>query len=251
MIVEGETVLITGGCGGIGLAMAGRFVGLGKKVILVDRNLDKGRDIADHADVRLVEIDFADEVEAERHLAGLVEEGVAPDILINNIGVSPKRDAAGNRLTAWTVSPEAWREIFAVNATSHFLCVRAFVPGMIDRRRGRVINIGSYAARTGGYQAASHYQATKAAVLGFTRALAREAAPYGITVNAINPGRIITPMTADVSPEVNEAFIKSIPLGRLGVADDIAKVAVFLASDLSDYITGTAIEVNGGVYLTP
>src|SRR6185369_3502930 len=113
------------------------------------------------------------------------------------------------------------------------------------------VNIASYVTRIGGYQACAHYTASKSAVLGLTKALARELAPYGIRVNAINPGRIDTPMTQDVPKEVSEGLIPQIPAGRLGVPADIAKAALFLCSDLSDYMTGTALEVNGGLYVGP
>ncbi len=249
MKVHGKTVLITGGCGGLGLAMAERFLALDKTVVLLDRNIARGAPIADKGDVRLVEIDFADAAGAEQCLRDLVETGLAPDILINNVGVSPKFDANGDRLKAWTIDLVGWNDIFAVNVTSHFLCTRVFLPHMIARGYGRVINIGSYAARTGGHQGTAHYQTTKSANLGFTRALAREAAPHGITVNAISPGRVMTHINADAPAAINEAFAKTVPLGRLGVPDDVAKAAVFFASDFADYITGASLDVNGGVFM--
>jgi 3-oxoacyl-[acyl-carrier protein] reductase len=122
---------------------------------------------------------------------------------------------------------------------------------MMERKFGRIVNIASYAARIGGYQAAVHYTTSKAAILGFTKSLAREVAAYGILVNAINPGRIETPMTRDVPKEVSAGLILQIPCGRLGVPKDIANVALFLCSDLADYMTGTAVEVNGGLYVGP
>ena len=114
---------------------------------------------------------------------------------------------------------------------------------------GRIINLASLAARTGGYVAPVHYVVTKAGVLGLTKVLAKEAAPLGINVNAINPGRIDTPMIHDVPDEVNQVYVDRIPAGRLGLPEDVAKVVLFLASDLSGYITGTSIEVNGGLFM--
>jgi NAD(P)-dependent dehydrogenase (short-subunit alcohol dehydrogenase family) len=252
MQIAGRTVFITGGCGGIGLAAAQRFLEQGKLVVLIDKDTEKGRAAFNGStSVRLVQVDLSDREQLAASLRELSSEGISPDVLVNNAGISPKFDAEGNRLKVWTIDLDQWDQVMAVNLTSYFQCIRHCLPEMIERRTGRIINVGSYAARTGGYQATSHYQVSKSAIFGLTRAVAKEAAPFGITVNTVNPGRIMTSMTADVSPEVNEQFIKSVPLGRLGVPDDVAKAIVFLASDHADYITGAAIEVNGGVFMSP
>jgi 3-oxoacyl-[acyl-carrier protein] reductase len=252
MKITGQSALITGGCGGIGLASAQHFLAQGMRVILLDREIKKGRHILnDHKNARFVQVDLADRDALAGVLNLLAAEGLSPDVLINNAGISPKLDASGNRLKTWTINLDQWDDVLATNLTPYFQCIRHCLPAMMERNFGRIINIGSYAARTGGYQATMHYQVSKSAIFGLTRAVAREAAPYGITVNTVNPGRIVTPMTADVSPEVNASFIQSVPLGRLGVPEDIAKTIVFLASDYADYITGAAIEVNGGVFMSP
>jgi 3-oxoacyl-[acyl-carrier protein] reductase len=252
MQITGHSVLITGGCGGIGLATARRFLNQGKFVILLDKDIEKGKSaLGDNENVRYVQVELSDREQLATRLQELTSEGISPDILVNNAAISPKLDANGNRLKVWTIDLDQWDQVMAVNLTSYFQCIRHCLPEMIERRAGRIINIGSYAARTGGYQATSHYQVSKSAIFGLTRAVAKEAAPFGITVNTVNPGRIVSPMTADVSPEVNEQFIKAIPLGRLGLPDDVAKAVTFLASDHADYITGAAIEVNGGVFMSP
>jgi NAD(P)-dependent dehydrogenase (short-subunit alcohol dehydrogenase family) len=245
-------VFITGGCGGIGLAVGRRFALMGKRVVLLDIDIGKGEALSrQQPRVQRVRVDLADPVEVAECLQRLASENIAPDVLVNCVGISPKLDSEGNRLKLWTTTVDQWRRVFDVNVTSYFVCQRELIPGMIERGYGRIINIGSYAARTGGYQGAAHYQTAKNAILGMTRAVAREVARHGITVNTVNPGRIATQMTRDVPDSVNEAFISSIPLGRLGEPDDVAKVVVFLASDLADYITGAAIEVNGGVFMGP
>lgn len=252
MQITGHTALITGGCGGIGLATAQIFLAQGKRVVLLDRNIEKGKQILkDHQNTIFVQVDLADKKALAEVLDKLSAEDLLPDILVNNAGVSPKLGADGNRLKTWTIDLEQWDDVLATNLTPYFQCIRHCLPAMMQRKSGRIINIGSYAARTGGYQATMHYQVSKSAIFGLTRAVAREAAPYGITVNTVNPGRIITPMTADVSPEVNAAFIQSVPLGRLGMPEDVAKAITFLASDYANYITGAAIEVNGGVFMSP
>jgi 3-oxoacyl-[acyl-carrier protein] reductase len=225
---------------------------LGKRVVLLDRDIRKADTlIAREPRVQAVEVDLSDAAAAQRCFDALDTAGVQADILVNSVGISPKFDARGERLRFWTTPPEEWIRLFDVNVMSYVACQRAVIPGMIERRYGRIVNVGSYAARTGGYQGASHYQTAKSAILGMTRALAREVGRYGITVNTVNPGRIRTPMTQDVSPAVNAAFVDSIPLGRLGEPEDVAGAAVFLASSLADYITGAALEVNGGVFMNP
>ncbi len=252
MQLRGSSVMITGGCGGIGLATGRAFAERGLAVTLVDREIERGAALAAEFDaVELVACDLGSAGEIEERLGPYAAQERAPDILINNVGISPKYGPDGNRLKAWTTTLDQWNQVMAVNVTSHFLCARLVLPAMIERRAGRIVNVASYAARTTGYQAVTHYVASKSAVLGLTKALAKEASPFGVNVNAINPGRIVTEMTRDVPEEVNRAVIPQIPAGRLGQPEDIAKVALFLASDLSDYVTGTAIEVNGGLYLGP
>jgi 3-oxoacyl-[acyl-carrier protein] reductase len=247
MNIGGTSVMITGGCGGIGLEMGRLFAAAGKDVVLVDAKIEPGAALAHENDrIRCVQCDLSSASDIERTL-----KDHAADILINNVGISPKFDAAGNRVRTWTMTLEQWNAVMATNVTSFFLCAKVCLPRMMERKFGRIVNIASYAARTGGYQAAVHYTTSKAAILGFTKALAREVAPFGILVNAINPGRIETAMTRDVSQEVNAGLIPQIPAGRLGVPRDIANVTLFLCSDLAGYMTGTAVEVNGGLYVGP
>ncbi|MPZ58936.1 MAG: SDR family oxidoreductase [Rhizobiales bacterium] len=247
MEIGGTNVMITGGCGGIGLEMGRLFAEAGKDVVLVDAKIESGAALArDNARVRCVQCDLSSASDIE-----WVLKDEPADILINNVGISPKFDDAGNRVRTWTMTLDQWNAVMATNVTSFFLCTRLCLPHMMERKFGRIVNIASYAARTGGYQAAVHYTTSKAAILGFTKSLAREVAPYGVRVNAINPGRIESPMTRDVPKEVSEAIIPQIPAGRLGVPRDIANVALFLCSDFADYMTGTAVEVNGGLYVGP
>lgn len=247
MEIGGTNVMITGGCGGMGLEMGRLFAEAGKNVILVDAKIEPGATLArQYKQVRCIQCDLSSPSEIERTL-----KNESADILINNVGISPKFDDAGNRVRTWTMSIDQWNAVMATNVTSFFLCTKMCLPRMMEQKFGRIVNIASYAARVGGYQSAVHYTTSKAAVLGFTKSLAREVASYGIRVNAINPGRIESPMTRDVPKEVSEALIPQIPAGRLGVPRDIANVALFLCSDLADYMTGTAVEVNGGLYVGP
>jgi 3-oxoacyl-[acyl-carrier protein] reductase len=250
MKIRGNTVVITGGCGGIGMAVAREFLKLNKKVVLCDLNIEKGLELAkEYEGVVCLQMDLGDTREIDHHLTPLIQSDNAPDILLNNVGISPKKDDIGTAYRTWEMPLEQWNRVIAVNLTSYFHCSKLVVPAMKRNGGGRIINIASLAARTGGYVAPVHYVVSKSGVLGFTKVLAKETAQFGINVNAINPGRVDTPMIHDVPDEVNQSYIERIPARRLGLPEDIAKVVVFLASDLSDYITGTAIEVNGGLFM--
>lgn len=250
MEIRGNVVLITGGCGGMGIAMAKEFCKFQKKIILCDLNIERGLELArDCKNMRCVQMDMGDSGEIARHLLPLIQSGNSPDILVNNVGISPKGNCAGKTLRTWEMPLEQWNKVLAVNLTSYFYCAKLVLPSMIQKGWGRIINIASLAARTGGQVAPIHYVATKAGVLGLTKIMAKEAGPFGINVNSINPGRIDTPMIHDVPDEVNESYIPKIPVRRLGLPEDIGKVVLFLASDLSDYITGATIEVNGGLFM--
>jgi 3-oxoacyl-[acyl-carrier protein] reductase len=250
--IQGSSVLVTGGCGGIGRAIGERFAREGLQVLLADRDIAPAEELArKYPGIRLLAVDLGDPGEVERHLKPFVDRDELPDILVNGVGISPKSQSPGKAYTTWEMPIEQWLRVMDVNLNAYFYCSRIVLPRMIRRRSGRIVNIASLAARTGGHVAPSHYVATKAGVLGLTKIMAKEAGAYGVTVNAINPGRIDTPMIHDVSDEVNEAYKARIPLGRLGVPDDVASVVLYLASDLADYLTGTTIEVNGGLYMGP
>ena len=160
------------------------------------------------------------------------------DILVNNAGIH-------HHLKSWEIDDQEWRRIMAVNLDGAFLCTNAFTAEMKGRKWGRVINISSSDAFTGTDHEA-HYGASKAALLGLTRALALELAPYGITVNTIAPGWFETDMTSGVVGEHRRKVMEHIPLGRMGQPPEIGYVAAFLASDKASFITGQTIHVNGG-----
>lgn len=252
MKVQGQSVLVTGGCGGIGRAIGERFAREGLQVLLVDRDIAPGVPLTQaYPNVRLLALDLGDHREIDRLLKPYVDRDELPDILVNGVGIAPKSRSPGKAHTTWEMPIEQWLLVMDVNLNAYFYCSRLVLPRMIRRRSGRIVNIASLAARTGGHVAPSHYVTTKAGVLGLTKVMAKEAGPFGVTVNAINPGRIDTPMIHDVPDEVNEAYKARIPLGRLGMPDDVAGVVLYLASDLANYLTGTTIEVNGGLYMGP
>ena len=163
------------------------------------------------------------------------------DILVNNAGIT--RDGLLLRMKR-----ADWDEVLTTNLTAAYLCIQQVLPGMVRRRQGRIINITSVVAQTGN-PGQANYVASKAGILGLTRALAQEVASRNITVNAVAPGFIETAMTDAMSPEAREKLAARIPLGRLGQAMDVAHTVKFLASDEASYITGQVLHVNGGLYL--
>jgi 3-oxoacyl-[acyl-carrier protein] reductase len=163
------------------------------------------------------------------------------DILVNNAGVT--RDGLVLRMKR-----RDWDEVLATNLTAAHLCIQQVLPGMTRRRHGRIINITSVVALTGNAGQAN-YAASKAGIIGLTRAVAQEYASRNITVNAVAPGFIATAMTASIAPEAREKLVSRIPLGRLGQPLDVAHAVKFLASEEAGYITGHVLHVNGGLYM--
>jgi 3-oxoacyl-[acyl-carrier protein] reductase len=171
----------------------------------------------------------------------LTEAWGGVDILVNNAGITHSGSIQ-------ETTDEAWERLMNVNLRGSFLTCRELTPGMIERGWGRVINLSSMTARLGrGFVGSASYGASKGGVLSFTRGLAKELAPHGITVNAVAPGVIVTDMNREYLAEHGERVLQGIPVGRFGDPDDIAGAVVFLASDAASYITGVVLDVNGGL----
>lgn len=245
--LEGKVAVVTGGSRGIGRAIALALAGEGAAVAVnyrerADAAADVvaaiegagGKALAVQADVR-----DADAVKALMKTAKAELGGVG--ILVNNAGVL--RD---NYLAF--MSEAQWDEVVDTSLKGAFLCTKAASRMMMSARSGRIINISSDAALTGDMQRAN-YCAAKAGLLGLTRAAARELAPYGVTVNAIAPGIIETDMTADMADDKRETLLGLIPLGAFGQPEDVAAMALFLASDAARYVTGQVFPVDGGLSL--
>jgi len=168
-------------------------------------------------------------------------------ILVNNAGISPKRTDSDAPWLAQT-SLEEWARVIDVNLNGPFILTRLLAPAMITRRHGRIINIGSLAGRTIPLIAGPHYAASKAGLVGLTRAAARDLAPHGVTVNCIAPGRILSEMTGPLEAAVNRAALSRIPVGRFGTAEEVADIAAFLASPSAGFITGATVDITGGEF---
>ena len=240
--LAGRTALVTGASGGIGAAIAETLIASNARVVLHGTRREALEELAGRLGPsalvvtgNLRQADAAEAVirDAESALGGPV------DILVNNAGIT--RDQLALRM-----KDEDWNEVLEVNLTSGFRLCRAVMRGMMKKRWGRIVNITSVVGHTGnGGQA--NYAASKAGMLGMSKALAAELASRAITVNCIAPGYIATAMTEAISEEQKMKLAQAIPAGRLGTTADIAAAALFLASEEASYITGTTLHVNGGM----
>jgi NAD(P)-dependent dehydrogenase (short-subunit alcohol dehydrogenase family) len=247
--------LVTGGAAGIGRAIALKLAREACDILLIDVDEQASMATADEIrslgrEVSVAVGDVADARSLRAAVARLAGADGAIDILINNAGIA----RLGSLLT---ISDKDWRDTFAVNVDGVFNATRAVVPGMIERRRGAVVNIASWLGRRGA-SPFSAYAASKFAVIGMTQSLAGEVAPFGVRVNAVCPGLIGgTPMRENIDKVSKQVGLplaaeraKTIPLGRTGTPEDVANVVAFLASDEAEYITGAAYDVTGGLWMT-
>ena len=248
MSLAGQIALVTGGSRGIGRATVLTLGRLGAYVVINYRNNQAAAEetlAALTADGQgrgeLCRFDIADENQVEAAIKIIVDRHHKIDILVNNAGVT-----ADNLLIR--MKPDDWDQVVGINLKGTILCTKAVTRVMLRQRYGRIIHLSSVVGQTGN-AGQSIYAATKAGILGFTKAVAREVASRGITVNAVAPGFIETEMTAQLPAKLQEEFLRSIPLGRFGTCDDVAESIAFLAGPAAGYITGQVISVNGGVYM--
>lgn len=244
--LDGSVAVITGASQGIGLETALTLANAGADVALVARSLDKlemaGKRVrAFGGRVLLVATDVVRADEVKSTFARVFAEMGRLDILVNNAGIA--RDGLAIRMKV-----EDWDRVVQTNLTGTFLCTQAVLPPMLRARYGRIINMSSVLGQIGG-GGTVNYSASKAGIIGFTKALAREVASRNITVNAIAPGLIETAMTGTMSAQAREQAMAGIPLGRIGTAKEVAMGVLFLASREAAYITGQVLNINGGMYM--
>jgi acetoacetyl-CoA reductase len=235
--------LVTGGTRGIGRSICESLKEAGYKVVANYVGNDQvAADFSKETGIPIYKFDVASFDESSKFIKKIEEEQGGPiDVLVNNAGIT--RDAAMHKMGI-----EAWEAVLDTNLTSCFNMSRALIEGMRERKFGRIINISSVNGQLGQF-GQTNYSAAKAGVLGFTKALARETAARGITVNAIAPGYIETDMVKAVDKAVLEKIVSAIPVGRLGQPEEIGRAVVFLASDQSGFITGETLSINGGQHM--
>ena len=244
--LKDKVALVTGASQGIGRDTALALAEAGAKVAVAARNEERlaalVKDIvAEGGEAFAVRMDVADTEQVKSGFKAVIEKLGRLDILVNNAAIT--RDGLALRMKA-----DDWDAVIRTNLTGAHLCIQQALPSMMRARAGRIINISSVVAEMGNAGQAN-YVAAKAGLIGLTKAIAMEIASRNITVNAVAPGFIETPMTDVLSTEVKENLKTRIPLGRMGCPRDVAAAIVFLASDEAGYITGHVLDVNGGMYL--
>jgi len=247
ILLDGKIALVTGGSQGIGEAISKRLGAAGAHVVVAARTEEKARAVAEAiaaagGSAEALRMDVAEPASVTAGVKGLVERHGKLDILVNNAGVTD--DGLILRM-----GKDAWDRVLATDLTGVFLASQEAAKVMVRKKvAGRIVNITSVVGLMGN-AGQTNYAAAKAGVVGFTKALAREIGSRGITVNAVAPGYIATAMTDVLSPEAKEALIRQIVLGRLGTPEDVADAVLYLASDLGAYVTGTCLNVSGGLYI--
>jgi 3-oxoacyl-[acyl-carrier protein] reductase len=247
MRLQGKVALITGGGNGIGRETAALFIKEGAKVCVADFDETAGQAAVDELNAAagdraiFVKVDVSSAESVERMIAAVLEHWGTPDILINNAGITQD-----SMLTKMSI--EQWQRVIDVNLNGVFYCTRFLAPHMVQRGKGKIINTSSIVGVHGNI-GQTNYAATKAGVIGMTKTWAKELGHKGIHVNAVAPGYIETGMMTNVPEKVLQLMLDKVPLHRLGKPSDIAHAYLYLASDESDYVNGTVLEVNGGLVI--
>lgn len=243
-----RVVVITGGSKGIGRSIALKFAE--ENAIIIIAHYDPDETASDETLSMLekkgitcesFKVDVSSKSEVEALFDGILSKYGRVDTLINNAGIT--KDGLLMRM-----SEKDWDMVLNVNLKSIFNCTQTIIRSMIKNRKGNIVNIASVSGQMG-VAGQANYSASKAGIMGFTKAVAREVAPRGITVNAVAPGFIQSEMTDALPEKVVESYLKQIPLGRLGTTNDVAETVSWLCSDSASYITGQIIHINGGLYM--
>lgn len=244
-----KVALVTGAGRGIGLEVARLLLAKGYRVLAVSREgVDAQRLGGPCAQLRTEQADVTDYAAMQAVVERAREQWGPVSVLMNNAGISPKQ-ADGNSAGILDITPEEWESVLQVNLTSILRLCQMVLPGMREQGWGRIVNVSSLAGRAKSLVAGGSYMASKAGVLGLTRAIAAEMGPHGITANAITPGRILTEMAQQAAPSVNENYAAQIPVRRLGTPEEVAAAMVFLAAEEAGFINGAILDINGGFYM--
>ena len=246
MSLTGKIAVVTGAAQGIGQAIATTLAQEGADVVVADLNANRCHETVERVKqlgrkAIAVSVNVGDWDQVKRMVDHVLKEWERIDILVNNAGIT--RDGLLMRM-----KEEDWQAVLQVNVTGTFFCAKAVLPTMSRQRRGRIVNIASIVGAIGNAGQAN-YAASKAAVIGLTKTIAREYASRNITINAVSPGFIDTAMTQELSADAKEALLNQIPLKRLGQPSDVADAVSFLCTEKAGYITGHVLHVNGGMHM--
>ena len=244
-LLKGQTAVVTGGAQGLGLAIAQRFVAEGARIVLGDVNLEATESAATQLGGDKVAVavscDVTSAADVDALVAAAVDRFGGLDIMVNNAGIT--RDATMRKMTE-----EQFDQVIAVHLKGTWNGLRKAAAIMRENKRGTIVNMSSISGKVG-MVGQTNYSAAKAGIVGMTKAAAKELAHLGVRVNAIQPGLIRSAMTEAMPQRIWDEKLAEIPMGRAGEPEEIAKVALFLASDLSSYMTGAVLEVTGGRHL--
>jgi 2-hydroxycyclohexanecarboxyl-CoA dehydrogenase len=244
MSLKNQLAVVTGAASGIGAAAAGKLAEAGATVIVADIQVDKGEAraaelrAAGHA-AHFVRVDLTDGGSVDAFAADVQARFGTVDVLVNNAGW-------GRAAPFWEGTPEFWQQMIALNLMGPMRLTKALLPPMMQRGRGRIVNISSDAGRVGSL-GETVYSATKGGLIAFTKSLARETARYGIAVNCVCPGPTDTPLMNAVPDKIKDALTKAIPLRRLGKPEEVADAVLFFSGDGAAYVTGQVLSVSGGL----
>jgi 3-oxoacyl-[acyl-carrier protein] reductase len=244
MRLDGKVALVTGAARGLGASTAMRLAAQGARVVVADVDGDGAAAVA--ASIGDAAVSRSLNVRDRASFAGAIEATLAEleslDILVNNAALTIRRPF-------FEIEDEEWDEVLAVNLRGVFLGCQLGGAHMRDHGGGRIVNLSSLAGQQGSAVNGAHYAASKAGILALTKSIARELAPFGVTVNVVAPAVIEGPLVDALAPETVEGLVASIPVGRIGRADEVATLIAYLASDEAGYITGATFDVNGGAFM--
>ena len=242
MNLKNKKIIITGASGGIGHSLVKKFSEFDSTVLATGTNIEKLNNLKkEFPKIKIKQFQLDQHDKIEEFLDNCFTDLSGMDVIINNAGIA--LDNISLRLTE-----ENWKKVIDINLTSTFLMCKYGIKKMLKQKKGKIINITSIVGHTGNAGQAN-YAASKAGIIGFSKSLAIEYAKKKININRISPGFIQTKMTQKINEDFKKLLISKIPSGDLGKADDVANCAAFLGSDMSDYITGETIHVNGGMYM--
>jgi 3-oxoacyl-[acyl-carrier protein] reductase len=246
-----KVALVTGGARGIGRAIAQALLRQGHRVVVADRQPAVWVAEAAAADAQRLHatvLDVTDRAAIRALRDDTMRRWSAISILVNNAAISPKQ-ANGYSAGILDIDASEWNSVLQVNLTAALVLCQEFLPGMQELGWGRVVNMASLAGRTKSISAGASYMASKAGLIGLTRAIASEMGPFGITANCVAPGRIVTEMSMTAGAEANAKIAQQLPVRRLGQPEEVAQAVVYLSGPLAGFVNGAVIDINGGIYM--